>query len=273
MSFQQNLKRKMEIDRLTRKVRDSLAPAENGPRLDKDAMRQLLEAAGYQNRVERETELFSRDFDEKPPEIIVLDSVLAFYRTDPKDVLLRKSPTLKEMISIRNAIRILNDKNVVVSRKTDTLMRVHTQCVRLLDLRYNRADIVSIADQGVDGLESATPETVAESLEMFVELLDLRPWKAPAQMPGIRMWTKPAADPNEKHGAGDPVILFQAAENRVQLFHSALSKAGGPAGKTLEAILTQGPGPDLEGKDVFEWLAAEVLENPEKHKPIDSFTA
>ena len=272
MSFKQNLKRKIEIDRLTRRVLDSLKPTENGTRIDKEAMGKLLQAAGYESRVERDTQLFSRDFNASPPEIIVLDAGLPLYRTDLQDVLLRKNPTTREMISIRNAIRILNDKDVVRSRKADTVMQVHGQCMQQLDLQYNQADIASLSDLGARGLESGDPEAVVEALELFAELLDLGRLRTSMQSPQIRMWAKRLPDRKQEGALGDPLILFLSSENRLQLFHSALSAAGRSAAKTVEAILTQRTGPDLEGREVFQWMAAEVLENPPAHKPIDSLT-
>jgi hypothetical protein len=56
-SFKQNLKKKIETDRLTRRVLASLVPSENGTHLDNQAMAALLESAGYKSRTERETRI------------------------------------------------------------------------------------------------------------------------------------------------------------------------------------------------------------------------
>ncbi|MBS3733109.1 MAG: hypothetical protein KGY42_09395, partial [Desulfobacterales bacterium] len=76
MSFKENLRKKIEIDRMARRALGSLEPAEDGVRIDREAVRGLLETAGYESRVERDMELFSRDFSAEPPEIIVLDNEL-----------------------------------------------------------------------------------------------------------------------------------------------------------------------------------------------------
>jgi hypothetical protein len=77
--------------------------------------------------------------------ILVLDNDLTIYHTTVEDVVLRKSPTVKEMVSIRNAIKILNDKDVVISKKEASLKTIRDICIDQLDLHYTAADIDGIA--------------------------------------------------------------------------------------------------------------------------------
>ncbi|MBS0014567.1 MAG: hypothetical protein KFF46_11395 [Desulfobacterales bacterium] len=272
MSFKQNLKQKIEIDRLTRQVLASLTPTESGTQIDKTAMRQLLDKAGYQKRIERDTEMLSRDFNADLPEIIVLDAELPLYRTNPADVVMRKNPVLKEMLSFRNAMRILNDKDVVVSRKTNTLMMVHGQCVHELDLDYSRKDISALGRQGTAGLETAAPGDVVESLELFAELLDLRPAPGSAKLPEIWICGQRGVDRNEASVFGNPLIVFFPSENRLNLFHTAVAGTGRTSKKAIEDMLAKGGKADLEDKAVFDWLVDQVMEHPPVHKPIDSFS-
>jgi hypothetical protein len=273
MSFKQNLKQKIEIDRLTRQVLASLTPTESGTHIDKTAMRQLLDKAGYQKRIERDTEMLSRDFNADLPEIIVLDAELPLYRTNPADVVMRKNPVLKEMLSIRNAMRILNDKDVVVSRKTDTVMMVHGQCVHKLDLDYSRKDISALGRQGAAGLEAAAPGDVVESLELFAELLDLRPAPASAKLPETWIWGQRGVDRNNAPVFGNPLILFFPSENRLNLFHTAVAGTGRTSKKAIEDMQAKGGKADLEDTAIFDWLVDQVMEHPPAHKPIDSFSA
>ena len=53
----------------------------------------------------------------KKKKILVLDNGLAIYHTTIEDVCMRKSPSVKEMISIRNTIKILNDEDVILGKK------------------------------------------------------------------------------------------------------------------------------------------------------------
>jgi len=271
-SFKQNLKKKIETDRLTRRVLASLVPSENGTHLDNQAMAALLESAGYKSRTERETRMWSRDFDADTPEIIVLDNELAFYKTHVADVLLRKNPTLKEMVSIKNAIKILNDKDVVVSRKIETVMHIHAQCMQKLNLEFDRKDISEICQQGIAGLNSEQAGEVIEALELLAELLDLRTATGSFPMPGILIWGKRIADKNSKPIFGNPLIIFFRNESRLLLLHKAVSAPAAALVKEIENIASGQTEPDLEGNEVFDWLGRQVFDNRPADKSIDSFS-
>ena len=53
MSFKENLLNKMKINRLARKVLTSFGPPESGSKIDKEAMRSLLEMSPYRYHRER----------------------------------------------------------------------------------------------------------------------------------------------------------------------------------------------------------------------------
>ncbi|MFP3981383.1 MAG: hypothetical protein ACLFUY_08320 [Desulfobacterales bacterium] len=273
MAFKKNLKEKIEIDRMTRRALASLEPAENGVRIDKEAVRGLLETAGYESRVERDMELFSRDFSAEPPEIIVLDNELPLYRTHLPDVLLRRNPFLKEMLSIRNAIRILNDKDVVKARGADTVMKLHGRCVMQLDLRYNRADIESIHADAAAALEANQPETVAEALTLFAELLDLRAAPGASRLQGFLVLGRRTTDDSGAPAFGKPLVIYNQGEGSLGLAETAVSGSHKPKPAVLRDFLSNHPEYALEGKAVLERLKTEILENPPAHKSIDSFSA
>ena len=272
MSFKKNLKKKIEIDRMARRALDSLEPGEDGVRIDRQAAGWLLETAGYESRHERDMELFSRNFDADPPEIIVLDNELPLYRTSLQDVLLRKNPTLKEMISIKNAIRILNDKDVVRARRADTVMKLHGQCVMKLDLRYNRADIESIFEDGAQALEANQPEAAAEALTLFAELLDLHLAPAASKLQGFLILGRRTTDAAGTPAFGNPVIIYNQGEGALGLLETAVSGSQKPKPAVVRDFLSNHPEFALEGKAVLERLKTEILENPPVHKSIDSLS-
>ena len=138
MGFKQNLLDKIRIDQLTARVgpvtgrhRAGRAPS---PRSRGHA--EMLEMGAFEHHRERDLDLYL--FSGKNGESLILlpDNELKIYRTTIEDVALRKSPTVKEMVSIRNAIKILNDKDVVISSKTQTLERIHDDLVAGLDLSF-----------------------------------------------------------------------------------------------------------------------------------------
>jgi hypothetical protein len=171
MAFKDNLLKKIEIDRLVRQIGMTLGPADSERRIDKSLMRQLLALSPLKPERVRDLEVFIGEADGSNPRLIlVLDNDLAFYNTTLSDVAMRKSPTVKEMVSFRNAFKILNDKDVVVCKKGDSLARVQQMCLKTLDLSYGREDIAAIATDGRVAFEVVDPEGVIQCLTLLAEL-------------------------------------------------------------------------------------------------------
>lgn len=154
MSFKENLLKKIEITQLARKVRATFGTPESGGKIDKDAMRSLLEMSPYQYYRERDLDLYIEPIDGAPDNILVLDNELPIYRTTVEDVALRKSPYTREMLSIGNIIKILKDSDVKISRKEASLDIIQGRCIDLLDLDFNVSDIETIAKEGAQYLDN-----------------------------------------------------------------------------------------------------------------------
>ena len=154
MSFKENLLKKMEIDRLVRTVGSAIGPVDSGKRIDRAILAQLIAYFPWARRQERDLELCLETDGAQKTRILVLDNDLTIYNTTVDDVVLRKSPTVKEMISIRNAVKILNDKDVVVSKKEASLKTIQDICIGELDLNFTADDIEGIAEEGIGALEA-----------------------------------------------------------------------------------------------------------------------
>lgn len=172
MPFKENLLKKLTIDRLAAKVIGSLKPLETIPVVDKEAMKLLLELGSYRHRRERDLDLYLKAPESDEGKILVLDNDLAIYKSTVEDVALRKSPTIKEMISIKNAIKILNDSDVVISKKENSVQTVKKECILMLDLTFNASDIKMIEKDGADALALSDTDGVMECLSIFAELLN-----------------------------------------------------------------------------------------------------
>jgi SpoVK/Ycf46/Vps4 family AAA+-type ATPase len=144
MSFRDELLAKIEIQRMAGKVMASIDPSDSTRRIDLETMRGLVKKGAFTHIRERDLDLYLLEPDDDPPRILVLDNELTIYRTTIDDIVLRKSPTIKEMVNIRNAIRILSDSDVVVSKKADTVQAVAERCIGQLDLAYSKADIEAL---------------------------------------------------------------------------------------------------------------------------------
>ena len=169
MSFKENLITKIKIDKLANRVIASIGPAESGRKVDKDAMRSLLEMSPYQYQKARDLDLYVEGIDQDRKKIFVLDNELPIYRTTIDDVAMRKSPLIKEMVKIRNIIKILKDSDVKLSRKDASVKAIQKECIDQLDLAYNGSDIDEIAADGKASLERDYPDGVVECLELFAD--------------------------------------------------------------------------------------------------------
>ena len=171
MSFRENLLKKIRIKFLGRNILASMGSVDSGKRTDINAVRELLGMSPYTHHKERDLDLYVQKTDGEKYRIIVLGNDLPMYLTTVADVAMRRSPTVKEMISIRNAIKILNDTDVVVKKGPETLETIQKECIDLLDLSYKKADLIAIAEDGAASLENAYQDGVIESLSLFGELL------------------------------------------------------------------------------------------------------
>jgi hypothetical protein len=254
MGFRENLLKKIQIDQLSDTVRRSMGPADSSRRIDQEAMRRLLELGPYRYQRERDLDLYILN----PNEILALDNELKIYRTTAADIALRKSPTVKEMVSIRNAIKILNDKNVVVSRKAETLQRVQQDLVKALDLSFTAADIASLASEGSQALENGYAEGVAEVLTLFADLLGYS--KAPKifQIPHHQIWgaLQQAGTGGQLFG---PLVMFSLMNNSLKMILKPINSLDQDALNFLQQAARGGTLADLTEGKVWEALKEAVL--------------
>ena len=262
MSFKDNLLKKIKINQLSRKVLASIGPAESGQKIDKDAMRSLLEMTSYQYQKERDLDLYIEKLDGEKSQILVLDNELPIYRTTVEDVAIRKSPYTKEMLSIGNIIKILKDSDVKISRKEASLKIVQKECIDCLDLTYDAADIETIAREGADSLENGYADGVMESLSLFTELLGYR---HPPKAFQIRHHEIIGAV-TEKEGDEilfGPAVILSRIDNSLRMLEEEISSFDKGRIAFFQKIAQGEEKSSVEGVDVFRYLKETVL----KQKP------
>ncbi len=255
MDFRENLLKKIEITRLSDKVIRSINPTDGTLRIDLDTMKQLLVIGGYAHQKERDLDLYRLD-DRR---LLLLDNELKIYNTTAEDVALRKSPTTKEMISIRNAIKILNDKDVVISRKADSVRQVQTEMIDCLDLSYTAADISSMAEDGTEALKNKYTDGIIEILTLFAELLAFVKAPKAFQVAHHHIWGR-----LEKSDKGDrrfgPLVLLDLMHNSLKMHPYAINTADKAAMEAFKKIAKGEVNAELTGPDVVEKLKEMVLE-------------
>lgn len=222
MGFKENLHQKITIDHLADQVVLSWGTPEAPGRIDRQAMRTLLAMGPYTHRQERDLELYCQEVGDGPPRVIVLDNELKLYRTTVEDVVLRKSPTLKEMVNIRNAIKILNDKAVVECAKYETVARLRQELIAALDLTHTPADIQALAQDGQKAMENRYSDGVIDVLTLFAELLGYV--KAPKlfEVAHCRIWGILTQDSVGAQRFG-PLVIFNQLDNRLKMIRESIS--------------------------------------------------
>lgn len=260
--FIEQLRRKIHTDHLVQRIRESLEKPEAGSgvlKVDREALRELLIQAGYTPQTERDLTLFKPPPESDHQHILVFDNDIAFYRTTPADIGLRKSPTLKEMISIRNAIKIVHDKDVVVSRRNASLTVLHQEALSKLDLTFTKADLEELVLDGRLSLEKSYSEGVTDILSLFAELLKYTPAPANLQFKHYTVIGNLQQDLTGKPLFG-PMILYQRLHNTLKLIENPINPHDATALEKLKPVILGKTSADLEGPEVFKKLADAVCE-------------
>ncbi len=262
MSFKENLLKKIQIDKLSDLVLSTIGPVDSGKKVDKQAVRKLLEFGPYESRKERDMELYVRKNGGKGKErVLVLDNDLPIYHTTVSDVGLRKSPTVKEMVNIRNAIKILNDKDVLESKKEDSVRTIQAECVQMLDLDYTENDIEEIEREGRIALEINDSDAVLETLELFAELLDLSPPPKTFVLANFKMYGKLSKDAKGETTFG-PIVLYSLVRNEIKLVEKEIGSYDKAGVEYLHQVAVGSEKAGVEGNDVFGYLKKWVTKKP-----------
>ena len=263
MSFKENLLKKIQINQLARKVLASLGSPTSGSKIDKDAMRSILALSPYQYRKERDLDLYIEGFADEPGKILVLDNELPIYRTTVEDVVIRKSPYTKEMLKIRNIIKILKDSDVKISRKEESLQIVRQESIDRLDLTYDAADIEAIAKEGVDSLENGYTEGISESLSLFAELLGHQP---PPKEFRLRHHEISGTSAGRQSGeiVYGPAVILSLTDNSLRMIEDKISSLDKAKVELFHQVARGEEKPSAEGKEVFRYLRDAVLSQPSK---------
>lgn len=255
MGFRENLLKKVKIVQLAKKVEGSINPLDSGQRIDQDAMRQLLEMGSYAYQKERDLDLYFLDAHH----ILLLDNELKIYNTTAEDIALRKNPTVKEMISIRNAIKILNDKDVVVSRKRETVQRVQKELTDSLDLSFTAADIQSMVKDGIESLENKYADGVIEILILFAELLGYQKAPKPFRVAHHHVWGEIAKSEAGAQVFG-PMVLFDLMHNSLKMCLKSIKRTDKEGLQHYHEMAQGDRDADLSNAAVIDALAKAVLD-------------
>ncbi len=264
MSFKENLLKKLEIDAMAHAVIDTIGPLESGLKVDRETMRRLLEIGLFESMRVRDLDLYILKGDADRGDILVLDNDLPIYQTSAADVALRKSPYVKEMVNIRNIVKILKDTDVVISKKEDSVKAIQAACIGMLDFSYEISDLDEIEAEGAASLENGYSEGVIEALSLFGELLG---WRPPPKPLRIRHHHIVGASTEKEAGEAlyGPMALYSLAHDRLICIDRPVSLLDKEQIRHVHRIADGKEDPSAEGASVLEYMKKAVNE----YNPLD----
>ncbi len=258
MSFRENLLKKIRIKSLGRKILASMGSVDSGKRTDTQTARELLGMSPYSLHKERDLDLYVQKTDGEEYRIIVLGNDLPMYLTTIADVIMRRSPTVKEMISIRNAVKILNDTDIMVKKGPETLETIQKESIDLLDLSYKKADLTAIAEDGAVSLKNAYQDGVIECLSLFGELLGFQ--HPPKELTVEHFYISGLSTKKPKEGMFfGPMVLYGKMHNELKFIEGSLSVSDKGKIEWVRQVAKGMATASVEGPDVFQTLIQAVL--------------
>jgi hypothetical protein len=267
MALREHFRIKRQLDMLAREIGGRLDLPVGQRKLNKEALRRLLAMTTFEPASERDLELYVRPLEGETKEVVVIDNDLPIYHSTVQDVGLRKTPSVKEMISIRNIRKILDDKDVVVSRGMMSLRRIYGQAYSALDFSYTDEEIASMVQEGSRGLRENSLDRAQENLEVFLEILgyremDMGIWEHPVVAYAV------PTDAAAASGTYRDLILFDREELTMMLIRGEFSPQLDSDLDRLLDILRRNA-IDAEGGDVFGFLGrmAKAID-PERRRRI-----
>lgn len=259
MSFKNNILLKIQMNRLAERVNESLKLSYDSPaKIDRKSMEEMLSLSGFRHTRERFMDIYVKEQEDGKQWFLVLDNELPIYKTTIEDVLLRKNPTLKEMISIRNAIKILKDSDVIISKKNKTVALIQNQVIAPLNLSYTEQDLSSVMDEGASALEKWDKEAVIQCMDIFCELLSYVDLPKPFQMNNY-VFRGAIAEKEDQTVIG-PIMIYDTIHNLLYFVEKSVENADKENTASVLDIAVGRQKSDLAGKDVWLALKNKILQ-------------
>ena len=258
-TFAQRLRKKMRMDRLARQVYALPAEADGPRKIDKEAMRLLLAETDRKMERARDLELYTSLLPTGRKDIMVMDGDLPVYRnTTVDEVLVHKSPTVKEMV--HNFVKILyNDKALVSTKRQDTVNAVHREILDQLDLSFTQKDIEEMGAETRACLETADAPALVKNLALFGALLGYN--KTPSDVfdsPGVESMGK-FTQSRAKTAIIGPCVFYVTDKNRLGFIEKQVDLGDKDKRAALLTVVAGSGKADAEGPAAVDALVREVV--------------
>jgi hypothetical protein len=273
MSIKENLTAKIKIKKLFHSLVSTIKEPPGKWWLDKVLARELLDMSDFEHEKVRHLNLYVRPLEGRIMEVAVLDNELPIYHTTVADAALHKSPHWKEMFSIRNVRRIMNDQDVIASKGKESLKRIRDVALGMLDLTYTGDDLTLLLKDARRAVEQNSVARIQESLDLFFEMLDFQPLSLDVADTGLRTFARPKSS-SGLVPAFEHLILFDEENLGLSLKKGTFSPQND---SDLARVLQYARGEeraDLQGMGVFEFLAelaleTDFLQGPASHRTTE----
>jgi hypothetical protein len=259
MSFKENLKAKINLDRLLQKLDSTIREPPGKRWLDKVLTQELLDMTDLRHEKVSHLHLYIRPLEGEIMEVLVFDNELPIYHTTVADAALRKSPHWKQMFSIRNIKKIMNDQDVIISKGKESLKRLHANAMALLDLTYTRDDLTLLLEDARQGLDKKSITQIQESFDLFFELLDFQPVSLGVLEQDLQIFARPKLNGGAV-SVFEHLILFDEETLSVGLKKGAFSPQSDLDLAWVTKYARSEEPADLKGIDVFKFLVELALD-------------
>lgn len=259
----EEIEKKIIFDYLCARVKISLNRSDEVKAIDKKAGCAILEMSGYKHLRKRDLDLYFIEGEKN--EVIVLDEGLSLYNTDIEDVLLRKSPTIKEMLSFKNAKKILNDSKVVRSRKEDTIEKLRSSFITSLNLLGQIEKSDELIKKAVVEFDALDFKSFFKSVLVICEYLDFVYLKGLSSKLKANVFIK--YHNNLSKGDIENIIIFEQTQERFLLFSDGVKAKD--SSKYFKDIVLGEVKPKFEKRDALVRLR-EMLDLKKEYSPFNT---
>lgn len=252
MTLKETILKKIKIKDASKAVAESIRTIGDS-RIDKKNAIILLESSGYTHEHLRDINLYYKGIDPDKRLIIVLDSEFATYNTSLEDVAIRKSPTIKEMLSIGNVKKILWDEGVILQKKTGTLETITREAIERLEIVITKKSVEEIMYQAMASLAEGHDEGIMEGLMIFSELLE---WSSPQvsiKTPSVFISGKIIRDSGPENNFG-PALAYNRKSREIGLTEKVYGLFDENDRSAFEKFANENIGADIIGENVFRRL-------------------
>jgi len=239
--------------------------------VDKEPVKEILSMTDFEYKKAGNLHLYVLPLENGIMEILVLDNELPIYHTTVGDVTLRKNPHWQDVFSIRNIKRIMNDRDIVVSKGKESLISVHAAALGRLDLTYTRDDLDHLVEEARMGLERGSLAHVREPLDLFLELLGFQPVYFQSLEPDLQMFGR-LGPGRDAASSLEHLIILNEQTLSLGLKKGSFSPANDSDLEWIARYSQKQERADLHGVEVFEFLADLALAQDRRYPQPSAVT-